>query len=142
MLIRTHTRHRTHRAAFTLMEMMIVVAIIVALAGIGIVYMAGSADEGQKTKVRTDIKGLTTAVTLYKSQHAGAWPQSLEALLVKDEYGGPYIQNAESLHDPWNRPYNYDPSGGKNNGTQPDIWCEMPSPLGVASNWTTKIIPN
>jgi prepilin-type N-terminal cleavage/methylation domain-containing protein len=137
MLIRTQPRHRAHRAAFTLMEMMIVVAIIVALAGIGIFYFAGQADEG-------DIKGLTQAVTAYKIQHGGQWPENLEVLLRKDEYGGPYIQNAESLHDPFpgNRAYNYDPSGSKNNGTQPDIWCDMPSPLGTASNWTNRIIPN
>jgi len=141
MVIRT-SRRRSPRSAFTLMEMMIVVAIIVALAGIGIIYFAGQADEGNKTKVRADIKNLTTAATLFKAQHQGRWPQSLEELLLKDELGGPYIRSVEDLHDPWHQPYQYVMEGTNNNGLQPDIWCVMPGNLGTIGNWTTKIIYN
>lgn len=132
-------RKRHVRAGFTLIEMMVVVAIIVALAGIGIFYMAGQADEGNKTKVRADIKSLTQASIAYKTQHAGAWPDSLQALMVRDDQGyGPYIANQENLLDPWGRPYNYDPSGQKNNGLTPDIWCDSQQ-FGVISNWTKNI---
>lgn len=141
MKIRTERTHaRQPRVGFTLIEMMVVVAIIVALAGIGIFYMAGQADEGNKTKVKADIKSLTQASIVYKTQHGGAWPDSLQALTTRDDQGhGPYIANQENLQDPWGRPYNYDASGSNNNGLQPDIWCQ--SPFGKIANWTAKIQP-
>ena len=123
------------RPAFTLMEMMVVVAIIVALAGVGIFYMAGQVDEGNKTKVQANVKALTDAVIIYKTQHAGAWPESLQTLLMRDEQGhGPYIRAQEDLVDPWNQPYQYDASGSRNNGLQPDIWSQ--TPLGTFGNWS------
>jgi len=131
-------RQRRVRAGFTLIEMMVVVAIIVALAGMGIFYMAGQADEGTKTKVKTDIKSLEQAVTAFKVQHSGMWPDSLQTLTVRDDQGhGPYIQNPENLLDPWGRPYNYDQNGSNHQGTSPDIWCD--TPFGKISNWTSKI---
>jgi general secretion pathway protein G len=132
----TRSRQR-RRAAFTLMEMMVVVAIIVALAGAGIYYMAGQIDEGNKTRVQGNVKSLTDAVTNYKANHVGVWPQSLQDLLVKDEQGyGPYIKSQEDLMDPWNQPYQYDVNGGRNNGLQPDIWST--SQLGTFGNWSNK----
>ena len=124
------------RTGFTLMEMMVVVAIIVALAGIGIFFLAPQADEGSKTKVKADIKSLDTAVGTYKTQHAGMYPENLQVLMVRDEQGyGPYIRSQEDLLDPWNRPYNYDPSGTNNGGLKPDIWCDMP-PVPKLGLWT------
>jgi prepilin-type N-terminal cleavage/methylation domain-containing protein len=133
------------RRGFTLMEMMVVVAIIVALAGIGIFFLAPQADEGNKTKAKADIKSLTQAALQYKMQHAGQWPQTLEALIAKDESGyGPYIHKEEDLLTPWpqlapNGKYTYDPSGTRNNGLQPDIFCQ--SPHGIICNWSNRILP-
>ena len=129
------------RAAFTLMEMMVVVAIIVALAGIGIFYMAGQAEEGNKTKAKADIKNLTSAVTAFKLNHPDiGWPQDLQSLLQRDDQGhGPYLTSAESLSDPWNRPYQYDPSGSRNNGLQPDIYTTIPNGQGIIGNWSIRI---
>lgn len=140
---RPRRRHGMRRAGFTLMEMMVVVAIIVALAGIGIFFLAPQADEGNKTKAKADVKSLTQAVIIFKTQHGGQWPQTLDALLVKDENGyGPYIKSREDLLDPWNRPYNYDSSGTNNGGMQPDIWCDMPPPINMrVCNWSNKYLP-
>lgn len=121
------------------MEMMVVVAIIVALAGIGIFFLAPQADEGNKTRVQADIKSLTQAVLTFKTQHAGRWPSGLQELMVRDENGhGPYIKSQEDMTDPWGNVYNYDPNGANNNGLQPDIWCD--TPFGRICNWTSKLI--
>src|SRR5262249_13369684 len=96
-MILRQRQQRMVRPGFTLMEMMVVVAIIVALAGIGIFILAPQADEGTKTKIKADIKSLTAAVVTYKTQHQGAWPPSLDVLTVRDETGyGPYVK-AEDL---------------------------------------------
>lgn len=132
------TRNRTRRAAFTLMEMMVVVAIIVALAGASIYYMAGQIDEGNKAKAQGQVKQLSDLLTTYKAQHQGAWPQSLQDLMLRDEEGrGPYIKSQEDLLDPWGQPYQFDVAGTRNNGLQPDVWTQNPT-LGTFGNWSNK----
>jgi general secretion pathway protein G len=134
----TTTRNRQRRAGFTLMEMMVVVAIILSLAGLGIVYMAGQADEGVKTRIKTQIKSLTDVAIIYKTQHNGEWPQSLEQLTQVDPVTGnpPYIK-MEDMLDPWNRPFQYSVTGQNNNGMQPDISCTPMNPAwGTFANWS------
>ena len=36
--------------------------------------------------------------------------------------------------DPWKKPYQYDPSGPRNNGRRPDIWTVAPDGLEIG-NW-------
>jgi general secretion pathway protein G len=140
MILQRNQQNRLVRPGFTLMEMMVVVAIIVALAGIGIFFLAPQADEGAKTKAKTDVKSLTAAALVFKTQHGGQWPLSLEALLEKDGNGyGPYVKSREDLIDPWNNEYQYDVNGPNNKGNQPDISCM--SPWGLICNWTSQIIP-
>ncbi len=133
-----NTRHRSRRAAFTLMEMMVVVAIIVALAGAGIFYMAGQIDEGAKTKAQAGVKALDTACGVYKAQHQGNWPADLTVLRVKDADGyGPYVLQDEDLMDPWGGRYQYDIGGGRNQGVRPDIFVQNPN-FGTFGNWSSK----
>jgi general secretion pathway protein G len=123
------------RAAFTLMEMLVVVAIIVTLAGIGGYYYLRQADEAKKNAARIQVKTtLTQACENYYIDHNSTWPPSLDALLVQDEAGkGPYLKDADALRDPWGRPYQYNAAGPNNNGRQPDIWSD--SPQGQIGNW-------
>ncbi len=133
-----NSQHRQRRAAFTLMEMMVVVAIIVALAGTGIYYMAGQIDEGNKAKAQANIKSLTDATINYKANHAGSWPPDIDTLLLKDEQGyGPYVRTQEDLLDPWGVKYSYDVNGPRNSNNQPDIWTQHPS-FGTFGNWAKK----
>jgi general secretion pathway protein G len=121
------------------MEMMVVVAIIVALAGVGIFYMAGQADEGNKARVKANIKSITDAAVIYKAQHNGQFPPDINTLTIKDQDGyGPYIE-PEGILDPWGRPYQYDANGQNNQGMKPDVHCQMPNNLGTVVNWSSKI---
>jgi general secretion pathway protein G len=128
---------RAARNAFTLMEMLVVVAIIVALAGIGGYYYLQRVDEAKKQVAVTQVRDtLTKAVQTYKIDH-GEYPPTLELLLVRSETGhGPYLDNVDALVDPWGRQYQYDPSGANNNGLKPDIWSE--SPEGPLGNWMAR----
>lgn len=131
---------RPRRAAFTLIEMMVVVAIIVSLAGVGIFYMVGQAEEGNKTKARADVKSIEAAATAYKLHHPEiGWPQGLDDLFNRDDQGhGPYLTNAENKIDPWGKMYSYDPAGGKNSGLKPDIYTTTPDGKMIG-NWSNKI---
>src|SRR5262245_33965489 len=120
MLIRQQPTQR-RRSAFTLMEMLVVVAIIVMLAGIGTYYYIGQTEQSRKDTAKMKIRELQTAVETYNVQHRGSWPESLEFLLQRDEAGlGPYLKSQEALLDPWDRQFQYDPNGTRNNGLTPD----------------------
>jgi general secretion pathway protein G len=128
---------RAARKGFTLMEMLVVVAIIVALAGIGGYYYLQRLDDAKKQVAATQTKQtLTTAVETYKIDHDD-WPPSLDMLLQRTADGkGPYLNSADALIDPWGRPYQYNPQGPNNGGMKPDIWSE--SPVGQIGNWMAR----
>jgi general secretion pathway protein G len=123
------------RAAFTLMEMLIVVAIIVALAGLGGYYFIGQLNEAKKKTAKVQANEITKACETYAIDH-GQYPQQLEQLLQRDNFGGPYLKNADALRDPWGNPYRYNAAGTNSGGTQPDVWAEVPG-VGQIGNWTS-----
>lgn len=126
--------NRRRRAAFTLMEVLVVVAIIVALASIGGYFLLGQLGQSQKDIARSQVKGpLSDACKTFFLRH-NEWPQSLEALTQPDGKGGPYLEDVSALVDPWGRAYKYDPSGSRNGGMKPDIWAIAPDGATIG-NW-------
>jgi general secretion pathway protein G len=126
MLLRKEINSR-RRAGFTLMEMLVVVAIIVALAGIGGYFLMGALTGAKKDVARTQTKTISKACDTYQMRHGGAFPENLEVLLVKDELGNaPILESRDAITDPWGRPYQYDKSGPMNQGMHADIWTTDP----------------
>src|SRR5476651_312461 len=99
MLLRQEQKIR-RRAAFTLMEMLVVVAIIVALAGIGGYFLLGALGGSQKDIAQTQVKTtLTNACQSYYLKHQ-RFPDSLQVLLVKDEFSMLYLDDPNAILDP------------------------------------------
>ena len=59
------------RAAFTLIELLIVVAIIAILAGIAVVNFLEAQIRAKVSRVQSDLRTMATAVELYRVDHAG-----------------------------------------------------------------------
>jgi type II secretory pathway pseudopilin PulG len=116
------------------MEVLIVVAIIVVLAGVGAFYLFPQLDKAKEQKAYSDVKALTQAAGIYRTNNNGKLPPSLDALATVQPSGDKPIIKRDALFDPWENPYKYDPSGSRNGGMEPDIWCETPEGK-VIGNW-------
>jgi general secretion pathway protein G len=135
MVIRRKEYLRGARHGFTLMEILIVVAIIVVLASVGGVYLFGALRSSQEDIAIMRAKDVGKALGMYALQHNGSYPQTLDALLVSDGNGnGPYLKGPEYLNDPWGVRYLYDQAGTMNNGMEPDVYCMSPQ-LKKLGNW-------
>ena len=112
---------RKQRASgFTLIELMLVIVIIAALAAMVVPRLAGRTEQARTTAASADIKGnLTLALRLYEVDN-GRYPtteQGLQALIAKptsppapNNWKGPYIEQQPT--DPWGKPYVYRYPGG------------------------------
>jgi general secretion pathway protein G len=103
--------HRT-RGAFTLLEVLVVVAIIVMLAGVGGYYVLQRYEEAKVSKARMDCQSLAAACDTYKLNN-DTYPGSIDALAQNQPNGGDPLVPADKLKDPWGKPYHLDSSGLK-----------------------------
>jgi len=120
------------------MEMLVVVAIIVALAGIGGYYYFAQLDKANEGKCKAQVQLLTKAAETYQINNTGVFPESLTQLLEADpnNTNKPYLDNREAIIDPWGREYRYQYPGQNNGNLKPDIWSDTPN--GPVGNWSTR----
>ena len=106
-----HTKRNQsqRRHAFTLVEMLLVVAIIGTLAALVIPKIAGTGEHSKEVAARADIKGgIKTALDRYEIDN-GSYPRSLNDLVQAPSdakhWSGPYLDSVPV--DPWGNPYIY-----------------------------------
>ena len=96
---------------FTLIELMVVLAIIGVLAALIVPNVLGRADEARVTAARTDVGNLMQALKLYRldNQRYPSTEQGLQALVSRPTAEPlppnwkPYLEKLP--RDPWGRPY-------------------------------------
>jgi general secretion pathway protein G len=98
---------------FTLIELMVVLAILGVLAALIVPNVLGRADDARVTAARADINNLVQALKLYRldNQVYPSAAQGLQALVQKPGTDPvpmnwrPYLDKLPN--DPWGRPYQY-----------------------------------
>lgn len=121
------------RAAFTLLEVLIVVAILVVLAGAATMTFLKFQQDAYEDTAFTKIKNIEKAALAIQVR-TGALPQTLAEMTQATDGGRPAIDDPEALKDPWGREFQYDPSGGHHGGGKPDVWTVTPSGKTIG-NW-------
>ena len=106
------------KIGFTLIEIMVVIAIIGMILGIAIPSVSLYRRRTKEAKARTDIESLGIAIKMYQVDK-GIYP-SATGLAGTLEAGG-YMEFKEDeldgdgdFIDPWGNAYHYDPDGGHN----------------------------
>jgi general secretion pathway protein G len=100
MQIRTQ---RLNRTAFTLVEMLIVVAIIVVLAGIGGAILLPQLDKAKEDADRVQAKVISEACNTYKINN-GDYPTSVQQLTVATQEG-PALLQPDAIYDRKKQPF-------------------------------------
>jgi general secretion pathway protein G len=126
---------QTKRAAFTLMEIIVVVAIILILAGAGVFVFTSVLDDQHVNRAKLDVNSLQKAVEVWKVKYRD-YPQSLQVLAEPGPNGEAALVKDEGLTDPWGQPYMYDPSQRHPKTHVPHIWSNgPPSHPQMIDNW-------
>lgn len=109
------TRSQRRRIAFTLLEVMLVLVIIAAIAGIAVVNLGGFQTKAFIQKTDAEIKVFKTALKAYRLDMA-SYPQELSALWEKpsgledDSKWFPALDEPVE-NDAWGNPYEYTSDG-------------------------------
>lgn len=133
MVLQSPRIRRAARPAFTLLEVLVVVAIILVLAGVGIFALMPNYERAKEDLAKAKMKSLSQACQAYKLRY-DAYPPML-AQLIQPPDGEPLVK-PDAIIDPWGQEYQYNPEGTNNGGYEPDIWVVRPNKQ--IGNWTTK----
>jgi len=102
----TRTLAQSTRAGFTLIEIMLVVAILGILATVVIVNVGGQTEKASIAATRQSIAAIETAVRMYEVQYGGVLPDTLEQLTVETDKA-PALLKKNQLNDAWGTPFQY-----------------------------------
>src|SRR5436190_2662569 len=109
----TRAGARDHRAAFTLVESVLVITIIAVLGAAAIYKIKGTVDVAKETRIESDIKNVITQIKTYEARNLQppTTEQGLKALVempTVEPVPGKWTQLLEEVpKDPWNHELRY-----------------------------------
>ena len=101
-------KHKVSERGFTLIEILIVVAIIGLIASLIAPNLIGRFERSKEEVAKAQIEMLSSAVQAFMID-LGRYPNSLEELvnLQDPKWRGPYLSKKSLPKDPWGREYQF-----------------------------------
>ena len=102
--MRTRKR-KNRRDAFTLMEILLVAAILIILASMATIAYRGIGKQTTATLTRTEIESFAHASEMFHMRHM-RFPNSLDELFASVNGSQPFMREGDQL-DPWGNEYDF-----------------------------------
>ncbi len=119
--MRKQHNNKKRRAGFTLLEVLIVLAIIGVIAAMAVPRLLGQQQSANIKVTKTAITNLEQAAKLYAVDNLGEPPESIDVMLSKKEDGtAPVLDKMPT--DAWNNPLNYEYPNSRAETETPAIW--------------------
>jgi general secretion pathway protein G len=104
-------RMNSKQGGFTLVEMIVVIAIIGVLATVIVVRYSGQTDQAKVAAAKSQLSQIESAIISFQSQN-GRLPQSLSELVERPSNApnwpdGGYLKTRGVPKDPWGHEYGY-----------------------------------
>ena len=92
------------KSGFTLIELIVVIALVAVLAAVVAPNLLGKAGEANRKSALVQLEKISSAVELYRLE-TGRYPDELIDLVEQpqglDRWQGPYVRKRSQLVDPW-----------------------------------------
>lgn len=126
-----------HRLGFTLLEVLLVLAIMGVIAAMVVPNLLGRQDQANRNATKVNIQGFENAVKQYAAEHDGQFPEGngetvIQMLMTPEQADGgkpraPYLEKPPL--DAWRNVlrYEYPPTGNRQTiSSKPAIWSVGP----------------
>lgn len=101
------------RSAFTLVELLVVVAILGILATMAVVGLADKPDVAREKACTSSVQAIKQAAVVYDTEH-GRMPKSMDDLIKENSNGVAALDGGEGAkYDPWGNEYKLEIKGKK-----------------------------
>jgi general secretion pathway protein G len=107
-------RRKRRAAGFTLLEVLLVLAILVALGAMATVAISGRQEKADRDTAKAQVQLLSSMIDNYRFDMK-TMPESLDDLIEKPSdskmaarWAGPYLNKKSIPLDPWDNEYKYE----------------------------------